>query len=259
MSRMPDADAPDDADASHAASEPEPTTASRLLALQSIDTESDQLRIRLDRLAEREARAEQAAALEEWERTLDAGERRIEELNGIIEEAERTGEAHDAQKVRFEQQLKTIIAPREAEALMHEIETLDAQRDANETAELEALEEQSSLEEALVAHRAAEQGRRAALADADEALAVALAEIASLQDDIDGRRAAVRGELDDTTLRSYDRIRGQLGVAVARLEGKMCAGCHLDLSAAEIDTARETAVDGGGLSDCPQCGRILVP
>jgi predicted nucleic acid-binding Zn-ribbon protein len=260
MSPMPDAaPVPEDSDPAEPVVASTPTTAARLLALQMIDTESDQLRIRLERLDERAVQAERAAAVLEWERTLEAGERRIAELTATIEDAERKGVEQDAQKARFEEQMKTIIAPREAEALMHEMEMLDTVRDANETAELEALEEQSSLDDALVAHRAGEQGHRDALAEADSVLAVTVAEIALAQEELESKRVAARAELDDSSLRTYDRIRAHLGVAVAALEGKMCAGCHLDLSAAEIDIVRETAVDGGGLADCPQCGRILVP
>lgn len=250
-------DAPDDIDGDRQSADEVSTIAERLLALQSIDTESDQLRTRLERLGERAEQEARSVAVAEWERTTQSREQRIAELAAAIEAAERRGEEHDVRKERFEQQLRTIIAPREAEALMHEIETLAAQRDANETAELEALEELSSIETALVTHRGEEQGHRDALVRADQALARVLAEIEATQLAIETRRSEARDEIDASTLRSYDRIRAQLGVAVARLEGKMCAGCHLDLSAAEIDTVREAA--DGGASDCPQCGRILVP
>ncbi|MDX2382173.1 MAG: C4-type zinc ribbon domain-containing protein [Acidimicrobiia bacterium] len=253
-----DSDGSGDSEAAEQESDGAPSPAARFLALQTIDTESDQLATRLERLEERVARADAAAAMAEWERTLEAGDNRMAELATAIEDAERVGEGHAAQKARFEEQLKTIIAPREAEALMHEIETLDEQRDVNETGELEALEEQSSLDDALVAHRAAEQGHREALAVANAALAAAVAEITAAQEQLDGGRADARAVLDEAALRTYDRIRAHLGVAVAVLQGKMCTGCHLDLSAAEIDTARETAAAGTGLADCPQCGRMLV-
>ncbi len=252
-------DAPDDIDGEQQPAEEAPPIAGRLLALQAIDTESDQLRTRLEHLDERAEQQARAAAVAEWERATESHERRIVELTAAIEAAERLGEQHDVRKERFGQQLKTIIAPREAEALMHEIEMLDAQRDANETAELEALEELSSIESALVAHRGEERGHRDALASADEALARTVSEIDEARTALEIRRGEARGEIDDATMRSYDRIRAHLGVAVARLEGKMCSGCHLDLSAAEIDTVREDATLGAGASDCPQCGRILVP
>jgi predicted nucleic acid-binding Zn-ribbon protein len=46
-------------------------------------------------------------------------------------------------------------------------------------------------------------------------------------------------------------------VAVARLEGTRCGGCHLDLSTSELDAVK--AVGAGEFADCPQCGRLLVP
>ena len=50
---------------------------------------------------------------------------------------------------------------------------------------------------------------------------------------------------------------GRGSVAVAELRGHRCEGCHLDLSAAEVDTAKEEAAESG-FTDCPQCGRMLV-
>ena len=43
----------------------------------------------------------------------------------------------------------------------------------------------------------------------------------------------------------------------ATLAGSRCEGCHLDLSAAEVDTVKEGVAEGG-LADCPQCGRLLA-
>ena len=58
-------------------------------------------------------------------------------------------------------------------------------------------------------------------------------------------------------LRRYDQLRKQNVVAAAALNGSRCEGCHLDLSAAELDDVRAQA-RAGGLADCPQCGRLLV-
>ncbi len=54
----------------------------------------------------------------------------------------------------------------------------------------------------------------------------------------------------------YDPLRAKLGVAAARLVGARCEGCHLDLSAAELDTVRRAPAEE--IPDCPQCGRLLV-
>jgi predicted dithiol-disulfide oxidoreductase (DUF899 family) len=45
--------------------------------------------------------------------------------------------------------LKTVIAPREAEALMHEIAVLNERREALDDGELSALEEQAETEDDL--------------------------------------------------------------------------------------------------------------
>jgi uncharacterized protein len=67
----------------------------------------------------------------------------------------------------------------------------------------------------------------------------------------------VRAEIDDVHLATYDRKRAAFGVAVASLVGKQCQGCHLELSAAEIDTVKDEAAETG-VADCPDCGRLLI-
>ena len=71
------------------------------------------------------------------------------------------------------------------------------------------------------------------------------------------RAEAARAGMSESVLARYDRLRGNQGVAVARLNGKRCEGCHLDLSAAEVDEVKEAAA-ASGVTDCPQCGRMLV-
>jgi len=58
-------------------------------------------------------------------------------------------------------------------------------------------------------------------------------------------------------VRRYESVRSSAGVAVAELKGHRCEGCHLDLSAAEVDTAKDESV-AAGYTDCPQCGRLLI-
>ncbi len=68
----------------------------------------------------------------------------------------------------------------------------------------------------------------------------------------------MRQRLDAGLVDRYERLRARHGgVAVARLEGARCGGCHLDLSTAEVEAVR--AVEPGTFADCPNCGRLLVP
>ncbi len=231
--------------------------AEQLLTLQALDTEADQLTIRRERLPEREELAARSAALADWERRRAEMRRRIGELTAAMETAEERSAVLRTDKKRFEAQLKTVIAPREAEALMHEIATVDGQLEQVETQEFADLAESTETEEALGGHLREEETLRAALGRADDALALAVADIDRELADLGARRSELREQLGPAILSRYDRIRGQLGVAVARLVAHRCDGCHLDLSAAEVDTAKDEAAETG-LTDCPQCGRMLV-
>ncbi len=70
----------------------------------------------------------------------------------------------------------------------------------------------------------------------------------------EGLAEGLPGEL----LATYERLRTRLGgVAVARLEGGHCLGCHLALPATEVDAFRRAAT--GTVFIHEECGRILVP
>lgn len=232
----------------------------RILALQAVDTETDQLTVRRDRHPSHAELAAQSEQLTRWEQRRTALRARIDELGSEIERAEEQGAELSAQKARLEQQLRTVIAPREAEALQHEIATIDERRDELDTQELEALEEQAQRDDELAEHLRGEESIRAALRQADDALSEAVGDIDRELMALDERRTALRAELADEAgalLAIYDRKRAALGVAAAQLVGRQCQGCHLDLSAAEVDTVKDEAADTG-VTDCPQCGRLLV-
>ena len=153
--------------------------------------------------------------------------------------------------------MKTVIAPREAEALMNEMATLDAQIDELDVHELEALEEQSTIDDQLTAHLQGEEQLRNRSIQADGALVIEVGDIDRELADLVDRRVELRPQLSDGLMATYDRKRAALGVAVAPLVGRQCQGCHLELSAAEIDTVKAEAADTG-VTDCPDCGRLLI-
>lgn len=229
-----------------------------LIDLQAADTLADQLRHRRDHLPEREAVAAARAALTDWERRRDALRARLAELDAAIEQAEADAHAIDVHKARLEKQMKTVIAPREAEALQHEMATLDERRGALDDVELEALEEQSQVDDQIQAMAPDEQPLRDAL-DAAEREAVAAEEgIAAELGDIAGRLDGLRAAVDASLLGRYDRIRSQQMVAAAELQGHRCSGCHLDLAPGELDDVKSSAASDGGIADCPNCNRLLV-
>ncbi len=233
------------------------STADVLLALQAVDTQADQLAHRRERSPLRDDFTAATDAMRTWERTRNSLRSRIDELGASIEQAEERGAELMAHRQRLEQQMKTVIAPREAEALMHEMATLGEQIDELDVRELESLEEQARLDDELAAHLRSEDEHRERLGRADDALAAEIGDIDRELATLATSRGELRAQVPAGMLATYDRKRAALGVAVARLVGKQCQGCHLELSAAEIDTVKDEAADSG-VTDCPDCGRLLV-
>src|SRR5580765_5937426 len=73
----------------------------------------------------------------------------------------------------------------------------------------------------------------------------------------EAKRSAEAAGVAEDLMRTYERIRSkQGGIGVARLAHGSCSGCHLSLSATELDHLRHEAEDT--IIYCEQCGRILV-
>ena len=93
-----------------------------ILELQAADTLADQLRHRREHLPEQDAgRRRPRQRTRDWERRRDGLQRQLDELERGIARSESDSHEIDVHRARLEKQLKTVIAPREAEALMHEI------------------------------------------------------------------------------------------------------------------------------------------
>lgn len=230
-----------------------------LLELQAADTRADQLAHRRSHLPEQAAVDAANAALTNWEREVARRRQRLAELTAEIEAAETRAHEIDQHRERLERQLKTVIAIREAEALQHELTTLAEERSALDDVELEALEAQSVLDDELQALAGDEAGLRAALAEAEAARDAVAAEITAQLDELAAGRDALRSAVAADLLTRYDAMRPQFGgIAAAHLEhGGRCTGCNIDLTAGERDSVRAAAA-GTGITECPNCGRLLV-
>jgi predicted nucleic acid-binding Zn-ribbon protein len=228
-----------------------------LLALQRIDIELDQLAGRRRRAPEHAAAADAAGGLARWRAERRQLEQVIAEATATIERLEQDGHVLDTKKTRLEAQLKTVIAPREAEALMHEIATIDAKHSTLDDEELAAMEQQADADAALVALDADGPALTAAVAAADAALADALAAIDAEAAVVEGRRVAALGALDAVDAARYEsECRRHQGVGIAELRGRTCSACHVDLSQVEFEAVR--AATGPDLPECPHCGRLIV-
>lgn len=231
--------------------------AAQLIELQDLDT-------RLDRLGHARRNAPEHGQLDAARSDAQqAAQRRAERQArfGTIDEQIAANEKESEQlgitRDRLQAQLRTVFATREAEALMHEIDTINARRGELDDAELAALEEQEQLMSELDADESTEPQRVEAVGAAQAALDEVLADFDSQIAAASDERTSQVSDIPEALVARYERLRSKLGgVGVARLDGRQCTGCHLDLSPGELDLVRHAADDE--LVECPQCSRLLV-
>ena len=228
-----------------------------LLELQKIDTALSQLVHRQANLDERKVLAAAKAAL-----VASQGEnaRLTAELTASKDEISSLESANkncEAQIAKYSQQLKTVIAPREAEALQHEIETVRTERSANDDKELQLLETSENLEMQL--RLTAEQINElsAGVASATAALNEALKICEDEKKSLDEKRHGVASAIDSKLIKLYDVKRAKrTTAAVADLHGSKCQSCHLDLSVVELSALKKLGAED--FAECPNCDCYLV-
>lgn len=230
-----------------------------LLAVQDHDTHVDQLvhrratlpaRGELDGVMAELARLEQrAAGIDTTRQELAKGQQRLEdEITSLQDKATQ----HD--KTLYG---GTIGNPRELQALQDEIASLKRRISQLEDKELELMEQIEPLDADL----AQLGGERAALDERAEALRAQIAEDEVAIDDelatARAERSALADSVEPALLTEYEQLRSHLGgIAIARLVGGSCGGCHLALSAVEVDRIKKLPVEE--LVHCEECGRLLA-
>jgi predicted nucleic acid-binding Zn-ribbon protein len=231
----------------------------QLLVLQEHDTAIDQLRHRRATLPER-ARLEQlrldeadvVAQLESVGRDRDEvarAQRRYEDEVATVEE--KVAAVHSTLYGG------TVTSPRELQALQDDETSLKRHQSAVEDKVIEQMELAVPLDE-----RAAELEARQGELDGERAQveAALVSAEGDLDAEVDAELAARERSASSVTpelLARYEQLRHDLGgIAVARLVGSNCGGCHLALSAVELDRIRHEP--GDAIVLCEECGRLLV-
>jgi predicted nucleic acid-binding Zn-ribbon protein len=231
----------------------------QLLDVQAHDTSADQLEHRSRTLPERAELDDVLAAVTRLDATLaEVDERRGELTRGqkrLEDEIASLGEKAELAEKRLYS--GSINVPRELQALQDDIEHIRARIRHLEDRDLEVMEELEPVD----AERAGLLAQRATL---DARSTELLAAIAEAEAEIDAELSTVRtgreraaASVPSELLSEYERLRSRLGgIAVARLNGSNCGGCHLTLSAVEID--RIKSLDPDEPVHCEECGRLLV-
>ena len=174
-----------------------------------------------------------------------------------IERSEEAGSELDRKSAKLQAQLKTVISPREAEALMKEIDGLAAKHGELDDVELAAMDDQGAAEAELAALAVREPTLQAALAAATETMSAAEGGLDDERGAVQARRDEAWAALSADERSLYETAKKRHGgIGIVRLERHTCTGCHVDLS--QVEYERVMSTPEGELAECPHCDRFVV-
>ncbi len=230
-----------------------------LFAVQDEDVARGQLEHRRSHLPERTALDEAEAARQAT--VTDVERIGLERLDHARRQKRYEGEvvAVEARLADLDGKLYggAITSPKEATSLQDEMVHLRKRQDDLEGQVLEIMELIEPLDAELLALAAIGESQAAILAGTRALLGETEAAIVDdLAASAERRSAAVAG-VPDEVLARYEKGRPSFGSStVVRFSGSDCSGCPYSMPAVEAD--RVKSMEAGTLTDCSECGRLVV-
>jgi predicted nucleic acid-binding Zn-ribbon protein len=231
----------------------------RLLDLQDLDLQLDQVAHKRKSLPEHAALAELATEKSGVDRELVTADTAVSDLKREQKKADSDVDQVRQRKARNQQRMDSgqVTSPRDLENLQHEIGSLDRRISDLEDAELEVMEKLEAAEgvQAELQTRAdAFAGRQSELETTRDAT---LKELDEQRASVGDQRATISAELPAELVTTYQKLRERNGgIGAAPLVGKRCMGCRMELPPSELSTIKATAADL--VLRHEECGRILV-
>ena len=230
-----------------------------LLALQDLDTHIDQEVHKKNHLPEREELAQLQLVMGQTQAARSEVAVQLSDVVSRQEAAERELKATEERVAQVNTRLYggTVTASRELQAMAADVEGLRKRASELEDRALGLMEEREPFDSQMARFDAEVAGLEARRQDLQASLVASEAEVDDDIATLTAQRPKAAGAVPEQLLGTYERLRKRLGgVAVARLTGGRCDGCHLSLPAVELDRIRHESA--GTLEYCEQCGRILV-
>ncbi len=224
----------------------------RLIRLQELSLAIEELRKKLVAIPGRSQEMEQSLA----HHRADVAKGR-DELAGVQKERRKLeGDlaAVETKIGKYQTQLMEVKTNKEYTAMLHEIETVKAERGTLETRILQSMESADGLEHSIRAKETAlaEEQKRveaglAALREEEKAVST---EKARLEED----RRRLEGEIPPDLVAEFFRIlKGRGGLAVVRVVAGLCRGCSVRIQPRVFQLVRRNEV----LLRCDSCKRFL--
>lgn len=236
-----------------------PQQQQQLLRVQHIDSAIRRLQHRRANLSEQQQLDEKSTLLDRLNAdhlaahdelvAVDRRQKRLEHDISAIDSRRKAEEARMYSGV--------IASEREAEALRSELSSLKSRKRDLEDELLEAMERHEELTSTITTVQARQQELRSEVEPLEQSRDAAATDIDAELAGHSAARAELVANLPTDVVATYDRLRARKnGVALAELVGGTCQGCHLVLTAGELEEGRE--IGQLGLARCVQCGRLLI-
>lgn len=148
------------------------------------------------------------------------------------------------------------VNPKRLEELQHELDTLVRRRGDLEDSLLEVMERAEQLSDDQANELQNIDSLQGELAAAQNLCDAALAEIDQVRGQRQARREVVTAALSADLIELYDRQRASSGVGAARLLGRRCGACRIELDRGELSRIAAAAEDE--IMRCSECRTILL-
>lgn len=237
----------------------DPAAQLRLLDLQALDSQVDQLRHQRTHPAEAAEIKDLLGKRADVDGRLRDQRIVVDDLAVAQAKADADVEQVKARRTRDRERMDSgaIADPKALERMQHELESLERRISTLEDEELEVMEQLEEAQSALAELTSAIEdldGRLGTLTTSrDEKVAALDAEITSVA----GGRDAIVAAIPEDLLALYEKLRASKGgVGVGALRARQCSGCQLTLDAGEIAEIRATPAET--VLRHEECQRILV-
>lgn len=226
----------------------------RLIELQRFDVEAKRLRDEMVALPKHVAGLETKAKAVQGQRAvvLDL----IAKEEALRRRQESDVKDHQAKIGRVRKQLDLATTTVQVTAFEHEIGFAQAEVSRLEDAELESMERTEALEaQKTVADAAVEDATKTLERERQRAVETIAADKVKLAE-VDQKRAALRPEIGEAPLSTYDRVAKSKGTGLAEALNQKCMACQMMLRPQRWNDLRDRSHEDEMMA-CESCGRLL--
>jgi predicted nucleic acid-binding Zn-ribbon protein len=161
-----------------------------------------------------------------------------------------------AKIAKVKKQLDLATSSVQVTAFEHEIAFAQGEISKHEDAELESMERSEALDAQKVLADEAVLSAETTLARERQRATETIALDKTLFAEVEAKRAAVRAEVGEAALSTYDRIAKGKGTAVSEALNQKCTACQMMVRPQRWNDLRNRDNDGEMMT-CESCGRLL--